>query len=547
MRSLVRERFCCAGLVAVVVALTIAVGGASAATSAAGAKSICVGSRPGCLSTIQAAVNAASDGDTIMIAPGTYAGGVTIDVSVTIEGAGAHNTIINGGGPVLTIGQAFADSEPTVSISGVTLTGGVTHSSFAEAFVGPGVIAVGGGISVPPAANFAQGATVSIANSVITGNTVAPTSAIDSGLPCPPDITITCINGDLPFAQAAGGGINTFGSLRLTNTTVSDNEVGGTGVASDVGPAGITSIEGGLTLKNSTVTDNRAIASAPNGRFAETGGVAVFGGTLTVDGSRISGNSASLSASMPNDIQDGTLAIGGGMHVGGGVSAATITNSTISGNSISATNTVGDANAFSGGLHTDGTFDLSNDVISDNTVTVATLDGSTGNAAGDSGAGEWAGTVTNTRVFGNSVSASSVAGDAIADAGATIFAGTMANSAISDNHVQASSPHGSAIDRGGGLVAGDVITLRNTTVSGNTADANGLTGFARGGGIFDVDESPNGPPGGLLTLINSRVTGNVLSGSAAITLQGGGLFATNPVSLTNSMITGNVPDQCFGC
>jgi hypothetical protein len=545
MRSLFRERLFWAALVAVGVALSIAVGGASAATSA-GARSICVGSRPGCFTTIQAAVNAASDGDTIMIAPGTFAGGVTIDVSVTIKGAGAKETVINGGGPVLTIGQAFADSEPTVSISGVTMTGGVTHSSFAEVFVGPGVIALGGGISVPPSANFGQGATVTIANSVITGNKAEPTTAIDSGLACPPDITITCINGDLPFAQAAGGGINTFGPLTLTNTTVSDNQVGGP-VASDAGPAGIFSAQGGLTLENSSVTDNQAIAVEPNGRFAETGGVFVGSGTLTVDNSRISGNNASLSTSMPNDIPDGTLAIGGGMRLGGDVSPATITNTRISGNSISATNTVGDANAFSGGLHINGTFELSNDVISNNTVTVATLDGSTGNAAGDSGAGEWAGTVTNTRVFGNSVTASSVAGDAIADAGATIFAGTMANSAISDNHVQASSPHGSAIDRGGGLVAGDVITLRNTTVSGNTADASGLAGFARGGGIFDVDESPNGPPGGLLTLINSRVTGNALSGSAAITLQGGGIFATNPVSLTNSMIVGNVPDQCFGC
>jgi hypothetical protein len=238
---------------------------------------------------------------------------------------------------------------------------------------------------------------VRIANSVITGNTVAPTNAIDSGLPCPPDITIICINGDLPFAQAAGGGINSFGPLTLTNTTVSDNEVGGP-VASDAGPGGIASIEGGLTQKDSTVTGNQAIASAPNGRFAETGGVAVFSGTLTVDGSLITDNTASLSTSMPNDIPDGTLAIAGGMHVGGGVSAATITNTTVSGNSISATNTVGDANAFSGGLHTDRTFELNNDVISNNGVSVATLDGSTGNAAGDSGAGEWAGTVTNTRI-----------------------------------------------------------------------------------------------------------------------------------------------------
>ena len=548
MRSLVRERFFWAAPVAIGVSLAIAVGGASAATSA-GARTICVGSRPGCFTAIQAAVNAASDGDTIMILPGTYAGGVTIDVSVTIKGAGAKETVISGGGPVLTIGAFNASSEPNVSISGVTLTGGVTHSSFLSQFIG-NASALGGGISVPPAGfgpvGPVPGATVTIANSVITGNKAEPTTAIDSGLPCPPDITITCINGDLPFAQGAGGGINSFGPLTLTNTTVSDNQAGGP-VASDAGPGGIASIEGGLTLKNSTVTGNQAIASAPNGRFAETGGVAVFGGTLTVDNSRISGNNASLSASMPNDIQDGTLAIGGGMHVGGDVSPATITNTTISGNSISATNTVGDANAFSGGLHADGSFALSNDLISDNTVRVATLDGSTGNAAGDSGAGEWAGTVTNTHVFGNSVTASSVAGDAIADAGATIFAGTMANSTISDNHVQASSPHGSAIDRGGGLVAGDVITLRNTTVRGNTAEASGLAGFARGGGIFDVDESPNGPPGGLLTLINSRVTGNALSGSAAITLQGGGIFTTNPVSLTNSMIVGNVPDECFGC
>src|SRR5438094_2775438 len=214
MRSLGRWRFFWAGLVSVVFASAIAAGGASGAVSAAKAKPICVGSRPGCFSTLQAAVSAAQDGDTIMIAPGTYSGGVTIDVSVNIVGAGAHNTIINGGGPVLTIGAFNASTEPTVSISGVTITGGVTHSSFASTlFTGQeGVIALGGGVEVPPAANFAEGATVTIANSVITGNRAAPTTAVDSGLPCPPDITITCINGDLPFALGSGGGINNWGA-----------------------------------------------------------------------------------------------------------------------------------------------------------------------------------------------------------------------------------------------------------------------------------------------------------------------------------------------
>src|SRR5262249_20177695 len=124
----------------------------------------------GCaFSQIAPAIAAASPGDTIQVAAGTYDGGFTIHRSVKLVGAGAGSTLIKGGGPVITIGQAFAASEPTVSISAVTITGGETRS----AFFGNGFLAVGGGISVPPADNFAQGATVTISNSVITGNKVA--------------------------------------------------------------------------------------------------------------------------------------------------------------------------------------------------------------------------------------------------------------------------------------------------------------------------------------------------------------------------------------
>ena len=487
-----------------VAAATITAGQASAATL-----TVCPS---GCaFNQIAPALAAANNGDTISIAPGTYKGGVTIDVSVTIAGAGPGRTIISGGGPVLTIGTFDAAREPTVSISGVTITGGVTHSSFAEAFVGPGVIALGGGISVPPEAGFAPGATLTIANSVITGNKVAPTTAIDSGLPCPPDITITCINGDLPFAQAAGGGINTFGALTLTNTTVSNNQAGAP-VASDVGPGGIASIEGGLTLKNSTVMGNQAIASAPNGRFAETGGVSVSGGTLTVDNSRISDNTASLSSSMPGDIPGGTGAFAGGINVGP-VSGATITDTTISGNAATMTNSVGDAFASSGG-------------------------------------GEIIGTLTNVRLTGNSIDVSSAAGNATALGGASIFdGGTITNSLISNNHIHASAPLGSVDVRGGGLNLFDQTTLRNSTVSGNTVDASGASGSARGGGIFDIafPFGPDGPPGGPLTLQNSNVTANTLSG-AGLLLDGGGIYLQGePITLTNSVITQNVPDQCFGC
>ena len=242
------------------------------------AASLCVASKPGCFATLQAAVNAARNGDTITIAPGTYAGGVTIDVSVTIAGAGAGSTVIRGGGPVLTIGTYGASAEPTVSISGVTITGGVARSSpESMPFAGQdGVIARGGGVEIPPNAGFTGGATVTIDNSVITGNLADPTHALPLGPPCPGGVSC-------PFAQAAGGGVDNWGTLTLVNTTVSNNRIGSaTGLAavvSDADGGAIANELGALTVTNSTISGNQASATAPNGRFADSGGMFLDGGS----------------------------------------------------------------------------------------------------------------------------------------------------------------------------------------------------------------------------------------------------------------------------
>jgi hypothetical protein len=91
------------------------------------------------------------------------------------------------------------------------------------------------------------------------------------------------------------------------------------------------------------------------------------------------------------------------------------------------------------------------------------------------------------------------------------------------------------------------MTLSNTTVSDNTADVAGQSALALGGGIFDAPV-PNGPPGGPLTLLNSSVTGNTLAGSAGAPLQGAGLYIqSEQLTMTNSVITHNTPDQCIGC
>jgi len=532
------------GLLAVAVA-AIASGQASAATL-----TVCPS---GCMFTqIAPAIAAASSGDTMKVAAGSYQGGFTIDKDLGLAGAGAGSTIISGGGPVITIGTFNAASEPTVSISGVTITGGVTHSSFAETFVGPDVIAVGGGISVPPGANFSPGATVSIKNSVITGNRVAPLEAIDSGLPCPPDITISCINGDLPFAQAAGGGINTFGAMTLTNTTVSNNQVGGNGVASDVGPGGITSIEGGLTLKNSTVTGNQASASAPNGRFAETGGVAVFGGTLTVDNSRISDNGAVLDTAMPNDIPDGTAANSGGVHIGGNDSCASpgdcaigkVRDSTITGNTVTAHNSIGDAVDFCGGICNDGQLMLGDSLVSSNHVSAAVPAGSTACACADS-AGVGSGgpeTFNDTRITNNSVVASALAGTASASAGGGSGGNGLdiriSDTLVSGNTLTASTTTGTSTVQGAGFGNfGAVLTIRNSVFDGNSGTANGAGSSALGGGIWSGN-------GGTLTLLGSSITQNALTASSA---HGGGLFTAKPPTIKDTVIANNVPDQCFGC
>src|SRR5581483_5457893 len=75
---------------------------AAAATAGQASATLCVGTQPGCYATLQAAVDAAGDGDTITIARGTFAGGVSITKSLTIAGSGVGQTIIKGGGPVLT-------------------------------------------------------------------------------------------------------------------------------------------------------------------------------------------------------------------------------------------------------------------------------------------------------------------------------------------------------------------------------------------------------------------------------------------------------------
>ena len=479
------------------------------------------------------ALAAAHSGDTITIGPGTYAGGVTIDVSVKLAGAGPGATVISGGGPVLTIGVADAASEPTVTIDGVTVTGGVAIGNLTPSS------GRGGGIYIPRAAGPSTGATVTIRNSVVRGNSTAPRVAIDSGDPC------------CPFADAGGGGISNDGTLTLDHTLVSGNRAdAASGLTSNAIGGGILNRAfGTLTLTHSIVSHNHVAVTSPNGRFAPGGGIAMVGGTLTITDSRVSDNTADASSAVPSGVDQEATA--GGIQVQGNASA-TIRSTTITGNSVSSTNTVGDAHAFSGGLHADGPIVLRDSTISGNSVAAATATGSTGRADVDSGAGEINAdaTITNTRFTGNSATARSSAGVAHAGAGAIVTAAfdrmTISDSVISANRLTATTTTGSASIEGGGISNLGVLTLRNTSVGANSGTASGPGGSARGGGIWN-GSAPDGPPSVRLALVDSAVTHNTVTASPGITVQGGGLFTLFPVTLTSSVIAQNVPDQCHGC
>ena len=268
---------------------------------------------------------------------------------------------------------------------------------------------------------------------------------------------------------------------------------------------GIDNNKGGtLTLNNSTISGNTAAGSG-GGIFNDVGS------TLTLNNSTVSGNTETGSGG-------GISSITGS---GGGIfneSTLTLNDSTISGNT---------ANGSGGGVENSffsGTLTLNNSTISGNTATgsgggidnvagTLTLTNSTisGNSAKDGG-----GIATTDRILGEAEpvqvtllsctvksNTATGSGGGIDNESGTL---TLTNSTISGN---------SAKD-GGGIVNAGTLTLTNSTVSGNRGDL-------VGGGIVNV---------GTLTLTNSTISGNSAKG-------GGGIGLAGTLTLTNSTISGN--------
>jgi hypothetical protein len=242
--------------------------------------------------------------------------------------------------------QAIIDASPgdtinfAPSVTTVTLTSGELVIDKTLTITGPGA----NRLTVQPTAN--AGRIFHISSSTVTVSI--------SG--------ITISNG---FAQddLGGGGILSAGVLTLTDCTISDS-FSGSQFGGVLGGGGVTNDHGTMTITGCTISNN-STGSGFDGGGIGGGGVLNENGTMTITRCTISNNSANQASIFPGGVSEG----GGILNDSGG--SLIITNSTISGNTSSATNSDAfglPAFAFGGGIDNSGSMTITNCTVSGNSA-----------------------------------------------------------------------------------------------------------------------------------------------------------------------------------
>jgi hypothetical protein len=285
------------------------------------------------LCTLRAAVVAAADGDTVSVPAGVYSltasDPIMIDNSITISGAGASTTTVDGGNATRIFEVGGGTSTPTVTISELTLEdgngmggdnpgdGGAVYVNTTGSTLTIEHAALNDNTAASAGAVFSDGMLI-IENSTLSGNTasgfgggggavfgnegkvtiqgasISDNTSGDSGgaifSNVPVTIQDTTLSGNSTalggHANLGGGAIATGGTLSIISSTLDHNTSGAAGGSGNGGAI----ISGStLTLTNSTLTANTANGSAPS--FGEGGAITMDGGaTLTND--TVAGNGA---------------------------------------------------------------------------------------------------------------------------------------------------------------------------------------------------------------------------------------------------------------
>jgi CSLREA domain-containing protein len=226
--------------------------------------------------SLREAVKAANVGfasDTINFAAGlsivTLSDEIEIEPagSLTISGAGANVLTIDGGAGT---NRIFYLNKADVVISGVTMQGG-NGGGAANPGVGGAIYSTQGNLML---------------DSVVVRNNTATTS-LGGGVALLSGATYRIINSTFSANSANQcGGIYFYGaSLSMANSSISGNTAT-TNASGDSKGAGMCS-GGSATVRNSTITNNSSTGAASKG-----GGVHIFQGTLDIGNTIIAGNTA---------------------------------------------------------------------------------------------------------------------------------------------------------------------------------------------------------------------------------------------------------------
>ena len=198
---------------------------------------------PGDQPTIQAGINAASNGDTVLVAPGTYSENIDfLGKAITVKSSGGASVTVIDGGQLASVVTFQSGETPAAVITGFTIQNGLATN----------INQIGGGIAV------LNGSSPTITNNMITLNQA-------------------CVYG-------YGIGIYGYGSPIITNNLITDNSVLSTCEGGGGGAIGITASGGNFQIVGNTIFNN-------TGSFGG-GGISINNGSGTIANNVINGNTS---------------------------------------------------------------------------------------------------------------------------------------------------------------------------------------------------------------------------------------------------------------